>query len=44
MESDLGEPAFERPAKRQGKMSERFDLKTPNLTEYRTGNLIWRKR
>lgn len=44
MESDLGEPALERPAKGQEKMSEIFDLKTPNLTEYRAGNLIWRKR
>lgn len=33
MESDLGEPALERPAKKQEKMSELFDLKTPNLNE-----------
>jgi hypothetical protein len=33
MESDLGEPALERPAKEQEKMSELFDLKTPNLNE-----------
>jgi len=44
MESDLGEPALERPAKGQGGKYGIFDLKTPNLTEYRAGNLIWRKR
>lgn len=44
MESDLGEPALERPAKGQKKISELFDLKTPNFNEYRAGNLIWRKR
>jgi hypothetical protein len=33
MESDLGEPALERPAKGQKKISELFDLKTPNLNE-----------
>lgn len=44
MESDLGEPALERSACGRGGKFEKFDLNPPNPTEYRAGNLIWRKR
>lgn len=44
MESDLGEPALDRSANQNGKEAGSFDLNPPKQTEYRAGNLIWRKR